>query len=69
MSREMKIPPRTMSRITKVDLDIGAYQRSTAHKLTKVYIKLERQEQRSHFSSTHKMVTDKSYLQIKKIFL
>lgn len=34
MSREMKIPPRTMSRIIRQDLKLGAYRRSTGHRLT-----------------------------------
>lgn len=34
ISREMKIPPRTISRIIKEDLGIGAYQRSTGQQLT-----------------------------------
>ncbi|KAL4131321.1 hypothetical protein QTP88_008653 [Uroleucon formosanum] len=34
MAREMKIPPRTMSRIIKEDLGLGAYRRSTGQRLT-----------------------------------
>lgn len=34
MAREMKIPPRTMSRIIKQDLKLGAYRRSTGQRLT-----------------------------------
>lgn len=34
LSREMKIPPRTMSRIIKQDLKLAAYRRSTGHRLT-----------------------------------
>lgn len=33
MAREMKIPKRTMSRIVKEDLKLGAYRRSTGHRL------------------------------------
>lgn len=34
MAREIKIPPRTMSRIIKQDLNLGAYRRSTGQRLT-----------------------------------
>jgi len=34
MAREMKIPPRTMSRIIKEDLGLGVYRRSTGQRLT-----------------------------------
>lgn len=34
LSREMKIPPRTISRIIKQDLKLAAYRRSTGHRLT-----------------------------------
>lgn len=34
MSREMKIKPRTMSRIIKQDLGLGAYRRTTGQRLT-----------------------------------
>lgn len=34
MAREMKIPPRTMSRIIKEDLGLGACRRSTGQRLT-----------------------------------
>jgi transposase len=33
LSREMKIPPRTLSRIIKEDLSLGAYRRYTGHTL------------------------------------
>lgn len=34
MAREMKVPPRTMSRIIKQDLGLGAYRRTTGQRLT-----------------------------------
>uniref|UniRef100_A0A2S2R265 Uncharacterized protein n=1 Tax=Sipha flava TaxID=143950 RepID=A0A2S2R265_9HEMI len=34
MAREMKIPPKTMSRIIKEDLGLGAYRRSIGQRLT-----------------------------------
>lgn len=36
LSREMRIPPRTLSRIIKQDLGLGAYRRYTGHTLNQV---------------------------------
>jgi len=40
MAREMKIPPRTMSRIIKEDLGLGACRRCTGQRLTDALCKI-----------------------------
>ncbi|KAL4113434.1 hypothetical protein QTP88_017053 [Uroleucon formosanum] len=46
MARKMKIPPRTMSRIIKENLSLGAYRRSTDEKIFTVEEKFNRQNDR-----------------------
>ncbi|KAL4132026.1 hypothetical protein QTP88_009247 [Uroleucon formosanum] len=69
MAREMKIPPRSMSRIIKEDLGLGAYRRSIGQRLTDALHQIERQEGRSYFIGTQKMATDRYCLQMKKCLL
>ena len=47
LSREMDISPRSIPRLIKDDLGLGAFQRSTGHLLTATLKKIGRKKQKS----------------------
>lgn len=69
LSREMKIPQRTISRIIKSDLGLGAYRRSTGHLLTDSLKKIEWKNQNDYFAGTQTKNTVKFCLRTKKFLL
>lgn len=68
MAQEMSIAPRTMSRIIKQDLGLGAFKRQTGQRLTFDLKKIGRKNRSSCYPYTVVVGTKKFCLPMKKFF-